>query len=51
MAKTKVTLRYPTVGLKAGETVEVDADTADALVANGSAVRANVIAARSAGCR
>jgi hypothetical protein len=36
----KVTLRVPTKGKRAGDTIEVaDAATADALVANGSAVR------------
>jgi len=36
----KVILRQPTKGAKRGETIEVaDAATADALVANGSAVR------------
>lgn len=38
MAKTKVTLRYPTVGKKAGDVIEVEKEQADALVANGSAV-------------
>ncbi len=40
MAGVKVVLRVPTVGKKAGETIEVaDKATADALVANGSAKR------------
>ena len=39
MSKTKVVLRFPTVGKKAGEEIEVDAETAQALVDNGSAKR------------
>lgn len=39
MSKTKLRLRFPTVGKKAGDEIEVDAATAEALVANGSAVR------------
>jgi hypothetical protein len=36
----KVVLKVPTVGAVAGDTIEVaDAETADRLVANGSAVR------------
>lgn len=36
----KLILRYPTVGAKAGDEIEVsDKDAADALVANGSAFR------------
>ena len=37
MSKTKVTLRYPTVGMKANEVIEVDAETAKELVENGLA--------------
>ena len=40
MSKVKVVLRYPTVGAKAGDEIEVDsAEVADALVANGTARR------------
>ena len=40
MTKPKVTLRVPTKGYKAGETVEVaDAETADQMVELGQAVR------------
>jgi hypothetical protein len=39
MAKTKLTLRVPTKGKKAGEQIEVDADQVDALVQNGLALR------------
>lgn len=35
----KVTLRVPTKGAKTGDQIEVDAKTADSLVANGSARR------------
>jgi len=36
----KLILRFPTMGAKAGDEIEIaDKDTADALVANGSAVR------------
>jgi hypothetical protein len=35
----KVVLRVPTKGAKAGDEIEVDAKTADALVANGSGRR------------
>lgn len=41
MSKTKVTLRVNTVGAKAGEVLEVDADTAKALVDNGHALPAS----------
>ena len=42
MAKIKMTLSVPTKGKKVGETIEVeDAETADRLEANGSAVRAS----------
>ena len=34
----KVTLRFPTVGKKAGESITVSKDEADRLIANGSAV-------------
>lgn len=38
MASVKMTLRVPTVGKKRGDVIEVaDQETADALVANGSA--------------
>lgn len=40
MAKPKVVLRVPTVGKRAGDTIEVaDAETADQMVALGQAVR------------
>jgi hypothetical protein len=40
MSKTTVVLLAPTKGKKAGEKIQVDAETADALVANRNAVRA-----------
>lgn len=40
MAAVKLILRKPTKGAKAGDTIEVEsAEAADALVANGSAMR------------
>jgi hypothetical protein len=36
-ASVKVILRFPTIGAKAGDTLEVDPDTAKRLVANGHA--------------
>lgn len=39
MSKTKLTLRYPTVGKKANEQIEVDAETAQRLIDNGLASR------------
>lgn len=40
MSKVKVVLRVPTMGARVGDTIEVeDAETADALVANGTARR------------
>lgn len=39
MAKTKLVLRFPTVGKKRGDEIEVDADQVDALVENGTARR------------
>jgi hypothetical protein len=36
----KVTLRFPTLDAPAGSDIDVDKDTADYLVANGSAVPA-----------
>ena len=41
MAKTKVILRVSTVGKKAGETIEVDAEQAQYLVDNGHGVKAS----------
>ncbi|HJR89523.1 MAG TPA: hypothetical protein VJ782_05115 [Aeromicrobium sp.] len=38
MSKTKVRLRFPTVGQKRGDVIEVDKEQAEALIANGSAV-------------
>lgn len=38
MSKTKVTLRVNTVGAKSGDVLEVDADTAKALIENGHAL-------------
>lgn len=39
MSKTKVVLRHPTKGHKAGATIEVDAETAERLVSQGHATR------------
>ena len=42
MAKIKMTLRVPTLGKQVGDTIEVDdAETADRLERNGSALRAS----------
>ena len=38
MAKVKVTLRFPTVGKKRGDVIELEQAEADRLIANGSAV-------------
>lgn len=39
MANVKLILRVPTKGAKRGDEIQVDAETAEALVANGSARR------------
>jgi hypothetical protein len=39
MSKTKLILRVNTIGASAGDEIEVDADTAQALVDNGHAFR------------
>ena len=49
MSKTKVILRVPTLNAAAGETVEVDKDTADFLTANGHGVRASEAPAEAKG--
>ena len=42
MAKIKMTLRVPTLGKQVGDTIEVeDAETAERLERNGSALRAS----------
>lgn len=49
MAKTKVILRANTIGAKAGDTIEVEKDVADALVANRNAFLAKDAPAEAKG--